>query len=79
MDLTDLNTSHTLGYTGRNNSNPSNGSSGHAGDSRSGQTRKSEGEVVKKSPVLCTYSVIVIVSVLSCVCNILRCHCTCQE
>jgi len=45
MDLTDLNTSHTLGYTGRNNSKPSNGSSGHAGDSRSGQTRKSEGEV----------------------------------
>jgi hypothetical protein len=36
----DLNDSHTLGCTGRNNSNPSRGSSGHAGGTRPGQTHK---------------------------------------
>ena len=35
-----LNSSDTLGCTGRNNSNPRNGSSGHVGDKSPGQTRK---------------------------------------
>ena len=36
----DLNTVHTLGYSGRNSSKTSTGSSGHVGDTRPGQTRK---------------------------------------
>jgi hypothetical protein len=36
----DLNTSHTLGWAGRNNSNLSSGSSGHSGDTRTRQTHK---------------------------------------
>jgi hypothetical protein len=36
----DLNTSHTLGYTGRKNSTPSIGSHGHTGGTRPGQTLK---------------------------------------
>ena len=36
----DLNSSHTLGRTGRNNSKPSIGSSGHVGDTSPGQTHK---------------------------------------
>jgi hypothetical protein len=36
----DLNASHTLGCTGRNNSKPSIGSHGHAGGTSPGQTRK---------------------------------------
>ena len=36
----DLNSSHTLGCTGRNNSKSSSGSSDHAEGTRSGQTRK---------------------------------------
>jgi hypothetical protein len=36
----DLNTSHTLGWSGRNNSESRNGSSGHVRGSRPGQTRK---------------------------------------
>ena len=36
----DLNSSHTLGCSGRNDSKTCIGSSGHAGDTRSGQTWK---------------------------------------
>jgi hypothetical protein len=36
----DLNSSHTLGYVGRNNINPSTGSSGDIGGTSPGQTRK---------------------------------------
>ena len=35
-----LNTSYTLGWTGRNNSDPCSESSGNAGGTRPGQTRK---------------------------------------
>jgi len=40
VKLRDLNDSHTLGCTGRNNSKPGIGSHGHAGGTRPGQTKK---------------------------------------